>query len=59
MSVRRCFFGAPVIRTAAVSPSGELWVSLAVPHTSLSFTRRGTVLVTPGCYEFDATRRPE
>ena len=76
-------FVAPVIRTAAVSPSGELWVSLAVPYTyvydvqgdktrtltfraagtisaaSLSFTRRGTVLVTPGCYEFDAARRPE
>ncbi|HEY6506907.1 MAG TPA: hypothetical protein VIY56_02785, partial [Vicinamibacterales bacterium] len=26
-------FVAPVIRTAAVSPSGELWVSLAVPFT--------------------------
>lgn len=74
-------FVAPVIRTAAVSPAGELWVSLAVPYTyvydaqgdktrtlafraagsvspaSLSFTRRGTVLVTPGCYEFDPTRR--
>jgi hypothetical protein len=70
-------FVAPVIRAAAVSPAGELWVSLAVPYTyvydaqgdktrtvqfraagilgptSLAFSRRGTVLVTPGCYEFD------
>jgi hypothetical protein len=70
-------FVAPVVRAAAVSPSGELWISLAVPYTyvydaqgdktrtlqfraagvvgptSLAFTRRGTVLVTPGCYEFD------
>ena len=70
-------FVAPVVRAAAVSPSGELWISLAVPYTyvydaegdktrtlqlraagsvgptSLSFTRRGTVLVTPGCFEFD------
>jgi hypothetical protein len=71
-------FVAPVIRTAAVSPGGELWISLAVPYTyvydaqgdkirtvqfygaglsgptSLSFGRDGTVLVTPGCYEFAA-----
>ena len=70
-------FVAPVVRAAAVSPTGELWISLAVPYTyvydaqgdktrtlqfraagivgptSLAFTRRGTVLVTPGCYEFD------
>lgn len=71
-------FVAPVVRAAAVSPSGELWISLAVPYTyvydaqgdkirtvqfygagligptSLSFGRDGTVLVTPGCYEFAA-----
>jgi hypothetical protein len=71
-------FVAPVIRAAAVSPRGELWISLAVPYTyvydaqgdkirtvqfygaglvsptSLSFGRSGTVLVTPGCYEFPA-----
>jgi hypothetical protein len=76
-------FVAPVVRAAAVSPSGELWVSLAIPYTyvydaqgdktraltfraagtispaSLSFTRRGTVLVTPGCYEFDPGTRVE
>jgi hypothetical protein len=70
-------FVAPTVRAAAVSPSGELWISLAVPYTyvydaqgdkvrtvqfraagtvsptSLAFSRRGTVLVTPGCYEFD------
>ena len=70
-------FVAPVIRAAAVSLTGELWISLAVPFTyvydaqgdktrtvqfraagilgptSLAFSRRGTVLVTPGCYEFD------
>jgi len=69
-------FVAPVIRSAAVSPGGELWISLGVPYTyvydgqgdksrtiqfvaagvvsptSLSFGRSGTVLVTPGCYEF-------
>ena len=69
-------FVAPVIRAAAVSPGGELWISLAAPYTyvydaqgdkirtvqfygagligptSLSFGRNGTVLVTPGCYEF-------
>jgi hypothetical protein len=71
-------FVAPVIRAAAVSPRGELWVSMAVPYTyvydgqgdkirtvqfygagvigptSLSFGRNGSVLVTPGCYEFAA-----
>jgi hypothetical protein len=71
-------FVAPLIRTAAVSPSGELWISLSIPYTyvydaqgdkirtlqfqaagvvgptSLAFSRRGTVLVTPGCYEFSA-----
>jgi hypothetical protein len=70
-------FVAPVVQAAAVSPTGELWISLSVPYTyvydsqgdkrrtlqfraagtigptSLAFTRRGTVLVTPGCYEFD------
>jgi hypothetical protein len=69
-------FVAPVIRSAAVSPRGELWISLGVPFTyvydgqgdkirtvqfvgagvigptSLAFGRNGTVLVTPGCYEF-------
>jgi hypothetical protein len=69
-------FVTPMIRTAAVSPRGELWLSMAVPYTyvydrqgdktrtlqlhaaglvsptSLSFSRTGTVLVTPGCYEF-------
>ena len=69
-------FVAPVIRAAAVSPRGELWISMAVPYTyvfdaqgdkirtlqfygaglisptSLAFSRSGTVLVTPGCYEF-------
>jgi hypothetical protein len=69
-------FVAPVIRAAAVSPRGDLWISMAVPYTyvydrqgdkirtvqfhgaglmsptSLAFSRTGTVLVTPGCYEF-------
>jgi hypothetical protein len=72
-------FVAPVIRAAAVSPTGELWISMAVPYTyvydrqgdktrtiqfygagligptSLAFSRGGTVLVTPGCYEFPAS----
>lgn len=67
----------PVVRAAAVSATGELWVSLSVPYTyvyssdgdkvrtvqfigaglisptSLFFSRRGRLLVTPGCYEFD------
>lgn len=71
----------PVIRAASVSPSGELWISLAVPFTyvydaqgdkirtiqfeaagilsptSLSFSRDGRLLVTPGCYEFDPVSR--
>jgi hypothetical protein len=69
-------FVAPVIRAAAVSPLGELWISLGVPYTyvydaqgdkirtvqftgagtvsptSLAFGQNGTLLVTPGCYEF-------
>jgi hypothetical protein len=69
-------FVSPVVRAAAVSPRGELWISMAVPYTyvydrqgdkirtvqfygagltsptSLAFSRTGTVLVTPGCYEF-------
>ena len=69
-------FVTPAVRAAAVSPRGELWLSMAVPYTyvydrqgdkirtlqlyaaglvsptSLSFSRTGTVLVTPGLYEF-------
>ena len=72
-------FVTPLIRAAAVSPTGELWISLSIPYTyvydaqgdkirtlqfraagivgptSFGFTRRGTVLVTPGCYEFSAS----
>jgi hypothetical protein len=68
----------PVVRAAAVSPTGHLWISMAVPFTyvydaqgdkartvqlraaglvsptSLSFSTTGRLLVTPGCYEFDA-----
>jgi hypothetical protein len=75
-------FVAPVVRAAAVSSSGELWVSLAVPYTYVydaqgdktrtlqlraagivsptrfAFSRRGTLLVTPGCYEFDTRAMP-
>jgi hypothetical protein len=71
-------FVAPVIRAAAVSAEGHLWISLGVPYTyaydrqgdkirtvqfratgiisptSLSVAPRGRLLVTPGCYEFDA-----
>jgi hypothetical protein len=71
----------PTVRTAAVGPQGDLWISMAVPYTyvydphgdksrtvqfnaagvfsptSLSFTREGRLLVTPGCFEFDPTRR--
>lgn len=71
-------FVVPVVRAAAVSPEGRLWVSLGVPYTyvydrggdktrtvqfraagvisptSLSFSPRGRLLVTPGCYEFEA-----
>ena len=65
-----------LVRTAAVDPSGRLWISLMQPFTyvydargdkirtvqfrgasviapsTMSFTRDGRVLVTPGCYEF-------
>jgi hypothetical protein len=71
---------APIVKSAAVSPQGELWVALTLPFTyvydrdgdkartvqfdatgpfsptSMSFTRSGRLLVTPGCYEFDPTR---
>ena len=67
---------APTVRTAALDPSGRLWVSFVLPFTyvydsdgekvrtvqfrgagvmapsSLSFTAKGHLLVTPGCYEF-------
>src|SRR3954467_10699596 len=66
------------VRTAAVDPDGNLWISLAAPYTyvydasgdkrhtlqfrgagiisptSFFFTRDRRVLVTPGCYAFDA-----
>ena len=68
----------PLVRAAAVDPSGRLWVSLIEPYTyvydrngekvrtvqfkgasvigasSLTFTKDGRVLVTPGCYQFSA-----
>ena len=68
------------VRTAAVDPDGNLWISLAAPYTyvydasgdkrhtlqfrgagiisptSFFFTRDRRVLVTPGCYAFDAAR---
>ena len=68
----------PLVQTAAVDPSGRLWVSLTQPHAyvydargekvrtvqfrgasvisprTMSFTPDGRLLVTPGCYEFDA-----
>ena len=71
----------PTVRTAAVSPQGDLWISMAVPYTyvydahgdksrtvqfnatgvfsptSLSFSREGRLLVTPGCFEFEPNRR--
>ena len=74
-------FVAPVVRTAAVDPQGQLWIVLVVGYTyvydaqgdkartvqfsgagminptSLSFTRSGRLLVTPGCYEFDPRQR--
>jgi hypothetical protein len=74
-------FVQPMIRTAAVDPQGQLWVSMIVPYTyvydthgdkartvqfsatgvisptSLFFTRASHILVTPGCYEFDPSRR--
>lgn len=72
---------APIVKAAAVSPQGELWIALTVPYTyvydsrgdkartvqfnatgafspsSMSFTRNGRLLVTPGCYEFDPRAR--
>jgi len=71
---------APIVKSAAVSPTGDLWIALTVPYTyvydargdkrrivqfnatgafsptSMSFTRAGRILVTPGCYEFDPGR---
>ena len=68
----------PLVRAAAVDPSGRLWVSLVEPFTyvydkggqkirtvqfkgaatiaaaSLTFAKGDRVLVTPGCYEFNA-----
>jgi hypothetical protein len=68
------------VRTAAVDPDGNLWISLSAPYTyvydtsgdkrrtfqfrgagivsptSFFFTRDRRVLVTPGCYAFDASR---
>ena len=68
------------VRSAAVDPDGNLWISLAAPYTyvydasgdkrrtfqfrgagiisptSFFFTRDRRVLVTPGCYAFDASR---
>ena len=68
------------VRTAAVDPDGNLWISLAAQYTyvydtagdkrrtfqfrgagivsptSFFFTRDRRVLVTPGCYAFDASR---
>ena len=72
----------PVVRTAAVDPSGNLWIAFSVPFTyvydadgeksrivqfrgagilsptSFAFSQGGRVLVTPGCYEFQATPQP-
>lgn len=69
---------SPTIRTAALDPSGRLWISFAVPFTyvfdalgekvrtvqfqaaglsapnSLAFAGNGRLLVSPGCFEFDA-----
>jgi hypothetical protein len=74
---REAPYVAPVIKTAAVSPRGELWIALTQPFsyvydthgdkartvqfnatgpfspTSMSFTRAGRLLVTPGLFEFD------
>jgi hypothetical protein len=68
---------SPLVRTAAVDRSGNLWVAFTLPFTyvydpdgektrvvqfrgagiispnSLSFTRDGQLLVTPGCYMFN------
>lgn len=67
-----------MVRTAAVDPDGNLWISLAAPYTyvydaagdkrhivqfraagmiaptHLFFTKDRRVLVTPGCYTFNA-----
>jgi hypothetical protein len=67
-----------VVRTAAVDPDGNLWISLVAPYTyvydssgdkrhtlqfraagvvaptSFFFTRDRRVIVTPGCYAFEA-----
>lgn len=67
-----------MVRTAAVDPEGNLWISLIAPYTyvydsagdkrrtlqfraagviaptSFFFTRDRRVIVTPGCYAFDA-----
>ncbi len=72
----------PVVRTAAVDPSGNLWIAFSVPFTyvydadgeksrivqfrgagilsptSFAFSQGGRLLVTPGCYEFQATPQP-
>jgi hypothetical protein len=74
-------FITPTIRTAAVDPSGHLWVSFAEPVTyefdgegdkiravqfraagpvspnHMSFDDKGRMLVTPGLYVFDVSRR--
>ena len=66
----------PNVRTAAVDPDGNLWITFLTPFTyvydatgekirtlqfraagiiapsSVSFTTKGNVLITPGCYEF-------
>jgi hypothetical protein len=71
-------FVPPLVRAAAVDPTGRLWISLmqpftyvygangdklrtvqffgasVIPVTSLSFASGERVLVTPGCYEFNA-----
>jgi len=70
-----------IVRTAAVDPDGNLWISLAVPYTyvydpsgdkrrtvqfrgagiisptSLFFARNHRVVITPGCYSFEAGGR--
>ncbi len=70
-----------MVRTAAVDPDGNLWISLAAPYTyvydtsgdkrqtlqfrgagiisptSFFFTRDHRVVITPGCYAFDAGGR--
>jgi hypothetical protein len=68
---------APIVKSAAVSPEGDLWIAMTLPvtyvydrdgdksrtvqfnatgafsPTSMSFTRSGRLLVTPGAFEFD------